>query len=71
MELIAKQLSDGMAAGLVRDQSSQRLAALVYNLVATTMHTELLAGETARPDRARRTQLATDIWEFCRRAIAA
>jgi AcrR family transcriptional regulator len=69
--LIAQQLSDGMEAGLVRNCVPQRLAALVYNLVSTTVHTELLAQETARPDPVRQTQLASDIWEFCRRAIAA
>ena len=71
LTLIAKQLSDGMEAGLVRNCPPQRLATLVYNLVATTVHTELLAHETAQPDRVRRVQLATDIWEFCRRAITA
>jgi AcrR family transcriptional regulator len=69
--LIAEQLSSGMQAGLVREGAPQRLAALLYNLVSTTVHTELLAQEGLRPDRARQTQLATDIWEFCRRAIAA
>lgn len=69
--LIAQQLSDGMDLGLVRDYAPQRLAALVYNLVSTTVHTELLAQEAAQPDRGRQVQLATDIWEFCRRAIAA
>jgi hypothetical protein len=69
--LIAEQLSSGMEAGLVRQGAPQRLAALLYNLVSTTVHTELLAHEGSRPDRARQTQLATDIWEFCRRAIAA
>ena len=34
-------------------------------------HAELLAQETAELDRERREQLADDIWEFCRRAIAA
>jgi AcrR family transcriptional regulator len=71
LSLIAQQLSDGMSAGLVRAGSPTTLAALLYNLVATTVHTELLAEETARPDPARREQLAHDIWEFCRRAIAA
>jgi AcrR family transcriptional regulator len=69
--LIAEQLSNGMKVGLVRKGAPQRLAALVYNLVSTTVHTELLAQQGSRPDRARRTQLAADIWEFCRRAIAA
>lgn len=70
MTLITEQLSRGMEAGLVRHCPPRRLATLVYNLVSTTVHAELLAQETVRPDRARQTQLATDIWEFCRRAIA-
>jgi AcrR family transcriptional regulator len=69
--LIAQQLADGMASGAVRTGDPQRLAMLVYNLVSTTVHTELLTHELAVPDRARRTQLANDLWEFCRRAIAA
>jgi AcrR family transcriptional regulator len=69
--LIARQLSRGMEAGSVRRCAPQRLATLVYNLVSTTVHTELLAHETSPPDRARRVQLAKDIWEFCQRAIAA
>ncbi len=70
LSLIAKQLSDGMDAGLIRRGDPQRLAALVYNLVATTAHTELLAQKTTRPDWARRAQLAEDTWDFCRRAVA-
>lgn len=69
--LIARQLSDGMKAGLVRNYPPQRLAALVYNVVATTMHTEILANETSQPDPAHRVRLASEIWEFCRPAIAA
>lgn len=69
--LIAEQLSEGMKAGVVREYAPQRLAALVYNLVSTTVHTELLAEEGGQTDRSRRVQLAEDIWEFCRRAIAA
>lgn len=65
--LIAQQLAAGMTAGQVREADPQRLAALVYNLVSTTVHTELLAPE--RADRARRERLAGDIWEFCRRAL--
>ena len=71
MTLIARQLSDGMELGVVRHCAAGRLAALVYNLVSTTVHSELLAQETAQPDPARRAELAADIWEFCRRAIAA
>ena len=69
--LIAEQLFRGMEVGSVRDCAPQRLATLVYNLVATTVHTELLAQEARVRDRTRRSQLATDLWAFCRRAIAA
>jgi AcrR family transcriptional regulator len=69
--VITQQLSDGMQAGCVRGGDPQRMAALVYNLVSTTVHTELLAQESAPPDRAQRARLAEDIWEFCRRAITA
>jgi AcrR family transcriptional regulator len=67
--VITQQLSDGMQAGCIRGDDPQRMAALVYNLVSTTVHTELLAQESARPDRAQRARLAEDIWEFCRRAV--
>lgn len=69
--LIAEQLADGMQAGSVRRGAPERLASLVYNLVSTTVHTEMLTEEAAQPDRERRVQLAADMWEFCRRAIAA
>jgi AcrR family transcriptional regulator len=69
--LIAEQLSEGMKVGVVREYAPQRLASLVYNLVSTTVHSELLAEEGGPSDRSRRVQLAEDIWEFCRRAIAA
>jgi AcrR family transcriptional regulator len=70
LTLIAQQLADGMQAKLVSHHDPQRLATLVYNLVSTTVHTELLTQKTTRPDWVRRVQLATDIWEFCRRAVA-
>ena len=68
ISLIAEQLADGMEAGVVRRGDPQRLAYLVYNLVSTTVHAELLAPRSARADRQ---QLAGEIWEFCRRAVAA
>ena len=46
-------------------------ANLIYNLVSTTMHAELLAEETGNRDPGRRLRLATELWEFCRRAVAA
>jgi hypothetical protein len=60
-----------MKAGLVRDYPAQRLAILMYNVVSTTMHTEILADEASHCGQAHRMELADEIWEFCRRAIAA
>lgn len=71
VDLIAAQLAAGMATGSVRQGDPLRLANLVYNLVSTTVHAELLAEDAGPPDRARRAQLADDIWQFCQRAIAA
>jgi AcrR family transcriptional regulator len=71
LAVITQRLAEGMEAGVVRTDDPRRMAALVYNLVSSTLHTELLAHETAQPDPAERTRLAEEIWEFCRRAIAA
>ena len=71
IDLIAEQLADGIAQGSMRGYDPKRLAALVYNLVSTTVHTELLAQEGARTAPARREHLAAEIWDFCHRAIAA
>jgi AcrR family transcriptional regulator len=71
ISMITQILSDGMAAGVVRQDDPRRLATLVYNLVSTTVHSELLAQKSAKPSREHRLRLADDLWEFCRRAIAA
>lgn len=70
MTLIGDQLADGMAVGKVRQADPARLAVFIYNLVATTMHTELIAQETIGSPRERRDRLADELWEFCRRAVA-
>lgn len=69
--VIAGYLSQGMADGSVRCGDPDRLALLVYNLVSTTVHTELLAEESGIPDKARRSALADELWDFCRRAVTA
>lgn len=71
IDLIAAILSDGMAQGQVRPGPAPWMALLVYNLVSTTVHSQLLAEEASVPDRQRRQELAAEIWEFCRRAVAA
>jgi AcrR family transcriptional regulator len=68
ISLMAEQLSDGMTEGVVRDGEPLRMASLIYNLVSTTVHRELLSPEAAWADRE---LLAAEIWEFCRCAIAA
>jgi len=68
LSLLAEELAAGMAQGRVRRTDPGRLARLVYNLVSTTVLTELLRSEG---DQADRELLAEDIWEFCRRAVAA
>ncbi|HEX7874892.1 MAG TPA: helix-turn-helix domain-containing protein [Sphingobium sp.] len=71
LSLIARIVADGIAIGQFRQARPERLATLIYNLVATTVHAQLLAEEASHPDTERREELAADIWEFCRRAIAA
>ena len=69
IDVISQLLANGMAAGVIRRADSRRLATLVYNLVSTTVHTELLAAEAAQSGRLPPAQLADEVWEFCRRAI--
>jgi AcrR family transcriptional regulator len=71
IDLLCRQLGEGMQAGLVRNGDPRRLATLIYNLVSTTVHAEFLAPDGAQHDRIRRVRLAEEIWDFCRRAIAA
>lgn len=71
MALLVRQLEAGMAAGTMRQADPQRLAVFIYNLVATTLHTELIAGETRKIQIEQRQLIAEELWEFVRRAIAA
>lgn len=69
--LIAAQVSEGIRTGQCRACDPDLQAKLIYNLVATTVHTELLAEEAGGPDVDRRRTLAGQIWDFCHRAIRA
>lgn len=71
VELIATQLQAGMQSGQVRSANGERLAHLVYNLVSTTVHSQLIAEEHQMPDLEDRSRLAGDLWEFCLRAVSA
>lgn len=69
--LIARQLADGMKAGQIRTGDPARLAQFIYNLVATTLHTEFISAEAGVEVSGRRERLADELWEFCRRAVVA
>lgn len=71
MAVFVDQLSEGMAAGQVRQDDPARLGLFIYNLLATTIHTELITQEAIGPAAERRDRLAEELWEFCRRAVAA
>ncbi|MDG2003762.1 MAG: TetR/AcrR family transcriptional regulator [Novosphingobium sp.] len=71
LDLIAEQVRSGIRAGQLREADPDLQARLIYNLVATTAHTELIAEDTTGSDRENRQRLAEDLWEFCRRAIIA
>lgn len=71
LAVMAGHLGDGIADGSVRKGDADRMALLVYNLISTTVHTELLAEESGIPDRARRLALAEELWDFCSRAVIA
>lgn len=70
LDLLAHTLADGMDTGEVRRASPEKLATLVYNLVATTVHSQLLAAEQGGKDMGSDADMAREIWEFCRRAIS-
>lgn len=71
IDVIADILRGGMEDGSIRTTDPQHLALLVYNLISTTVHGELLAEELGQPSLDRRRVLAEEIWCFCKGAVAA
>jgi AcrR family transcriptional regulator len=71
LEVIADPIRAGIRAGQLRDCDPVLQATLIYNLLASTVHTELLMEESGEPGSSGRQRLADEIWEFCRRAIVA
>jgi len=71
LDLIAEIVAEGTAQGQFRPCDPALQSTLIYNLVSTTVHTEFIVGDPAARDPARRQALADEIWEFCRRALAA
>jgi AcrR family transcriptional regulator len=71
IEVIAEQISAGIRTGQLRDCDPVLQARLIYNLIASTVHIELLMEESGEVAGNHRQRLADEIWEFCRRAIVA
>ena len=71
IDLIAEQLREGQAAGQFRVANIEASASLIYNLVSTTVHAEMLATERDTIDIARRKDLAETIWCFCCNGVGA
>lgn len=71
IDLFAELVRQGMEQGVLRPCDPELQARLIYNLVSTTTHTELLADEGEVVDKEGREVLAATIWTFCRRAIVA
>ncbi len=67
--LIERQIVDGVADGSLKSDAPRMSAVLLYNLVSTTVHSELLTKLSQRHDPARREELARQIWNFCARAL--
>ena len=65
IDLIAELLTAGVEAGQFQCAAIEASASLMYNLVSTTVHAEILTSEGAEIDLDRRRQLAEDIWQFC------
>ena len=69
--LLSTLYAQGIATGQLRDGDPELQARLIYNLVATTVHTELIDDESSLGSRQEREVLAQSIWAFCEKAIVA
>jgi AcrR family transcriptional regulator len=72
LQTIADPIREGIEAGQFRQCDPDLHARLIYNLLATTLHTALLQEkDERRVGRNHGDWLADQIWEFCRRAVVA
>jgi NAD(P)-dependent dehydrogenase (short-subunit alcohol dehydrogenase family)/AcrR family transcriptional regulator len=62
LDVIADPIRAGIRAGQLRDCDPVLQATLIYNLVASTIHTELLMEESGEVAGNRRQRLADEIW---------
>lgn len=71
LEFIVENIIEGMAQGVVRVCDPAIVAALIYNVVSTTVHTQVQSGGSFSNDQDARDHLAREIWLFCWHAISA
>lgn len=70
LDLMTEIVAEGIREGAFRSSDPALQARLIYNLVSTTLHTELLSEGGALVDRERRRQMSAEIWQFCCGAIS-
>lgn len=68
--LIRHIIVEGIEQGLWTSASPERAARFVYNLVSTTVHTEMLDPGSQRMSREERGELAEQLTTFCLRALS-
>jgi AcrR family transcriptional regulator len=71
INLIAELMTEGAAMGAFQCGAIDATASLLYNLVSTTVHAEILASDGGVINVERRRRLANDIWAFCCNGIGA
>lgn len=71
VDLIRNIVMEGMELGQWQSPAPERAARFVYNLVSTTVHTELLDPSSQRLLPEERVALADQLTTFCLRALAA
>lgn len=71
IEAMAQQVAKGIDCGQFRPCEPQLHSRLIYNLVSTTVHVELLSADGYESDPVRCRELADSIWDFCLRASVA
>lgn len=69
--LLRDIIADGIAQGVWHDVSADRSARFIYNLVSTTVQTEMLDPRSALSPLRVREELADALSQFCARALAA
>lgn len=71
VDLIRRIIEEGIAAGQWHSPSADRSARFVYNLVSTTVHTEMLDPGARRLSPGEREELAAQLTQFCTKALSA